>query len=67
MRKEEIYYQDKYAGLLTETVDGVFNRFLKNRSKANHLIKHSFLSIEMQNRYLSLMETRYQTIYPEER
>ena len=54
-------------GLNERQVDGIFNRFLKNRSKANHLIKRSFLSVEMQNRYLNLMELRYQTIYPEER
>ena len=56
----------KKLGLIERQVEGVFNRFLKNKDKAINLIKQSFLSAKMQNKYIGLMETRYQTLYPEE-
>lgn len=55
----------KKLGLNERQIEGVFNRFLKNKAKAIKLINESFLSVKMQNKYVGLMETRYQTLYPE--
>ena len=50
-------------GINDKQINGVFQRFLKNKPKALRLIEHSFLSEEMQNRYIELLNKRYNTLY----
>ncbi len=49
-------------GLNEKQVKGVFSRFNKQKEKAYDLIKSSFLSLDMQERYHSLMQERYNLI-----
>jgi serine/threonine-protein kinase HipA len=53
----------KNLGLNDKQIDGVFKRFQKNKSKALRLIEHSFLSEEMQNKYIALLDKRYDALY----
>jgi serine/threonine-protein kinase HipA len=46
-------------GLNQKQIQGVFKRFEKNKPKAIHWINESFLSQEMKNEYLDLLEERY--------
>jgi serine/threonine-protein kinase HipA len=46
-------------GLNKKQVDGVFKRFEKNRAKAKSLIKNSFLTEEMQTKYIELLDERF--------
>ena len=57
----ETYGRD--LGLNDKQIDGAFKRFLKNRSKAFRLIEQSFLSEEMQNKYIALLNKRYNALY----
>ena len=57
----EIYGKD--LGLNDKQIDGAFKRFFKNRSKAFRLIEQSFLSEEMQNKYIALLDKRYDALY----
>ena len=57
----ETYGKD--LGLNDKQINGAFKRFLKNRSKALRLIEHSFLSEEMQNKYISFLDKRYDALY----
>ncbi len=57
---------EKYGydlGLNDKQIDGVFKRFLKNKSKAISLIEQSFLSDNMRHKYITLTENRYDTLY----
>lgn len=53
----------KNLGLNDKQIDGVFKRFQKNKSKALWLIEHSFLSKEMQNKYIAFLNKRYDVLY----
>jgi serine/threonine-protein kinase HipA len=57
----ETYGKD--LGLNDKQIDGAFKRFLKNRSKAFRLIEQSFLSEEMQNKYITFLNKRYDVLY----
>jgi serine/threonine-protein kinase HipA len=57
----ETYGKD--LGLNDKQIDGVFKRFQKNKPKAHRLIEHSFLSEEMQNNYIALLDKRYDALY----
>jgi serine/threonine-protein kinase HipA len=46
-------------GLTDKQINSVFNRFHKFKKKGVQWIRHSFLSVEMQEAYLRLMEERY--------
>ncbi len=46
-------------GLTPKQIEGVFNRFEKNKSKAQEWIEMSFLSQKMKTAYLELMNERY--------
>jgi serine/threonine-protein kinase HipA len=46
-------------GLNQKQIQGVFKRFEKNKPTAIHWINQSFLSQEMKNEYLDLLEERY--------
>ncbi len=50
-------------GLTQKQVNGVFNRFQKNKEKAISLIDQSFLSEEMKLKYQAVMGERYSKIY----
>lgn len=53
---------EKFAtklGLNKKQAQGVFQRFLRNKSKVTSLVEQSFLSPQMQNNYLDLVEQRY--------
>lgn len=50
-------------GLTPKQISGVFNRFYKNKAKAIHWINNSFLSNEMKESYLQLLEERYARIF----
>ncbi len=57
---------EKFAtnlGLNKKQAQGVFKRFLRNKSKVTSLVEKSFLSPQMQNSYLDLVEQRYQKLY----
>lgn len=53
----------KNLGLNNKQINGVFQRFLKNKPKALRLIEHSFLSEEMQIKYIALLDKRYEALY----
>ena len=46
-------------GLTQKQINGVFKRFQKFKNKAIALIQNSFLSEEMQQAYIELLEIRY--------
>lgn len=47
-------------GLNEKQINGVFNRFINNKHKATILIEKSFLAPQTQEKYLRLLEQRYQ-------
>lgn len=49
-------------GLNEKQINGVFNRFINNKHKATILIEKSFLAPQTQEKYLTLLEQRYQKI-----
>lgn len=49
----------KNMNLSEKQISGVFSRFAKKQSKAISLIQSSFLSKELQNKYIELMNQRY--------
>lgn len=49
-------------GLNEKQINGVFNRFINNKHKATILIEKSFLAPQTQEKYLRLLEKRYQKI-----
>ena len=53
----------KNMGLNDKQINGVFKRFQKNKAKALRLIEQSFLSEEMQNKYIALLNKRYEILY----
>lgn len=53
----------KESGLNERQIENVFKRFLKNKPAAIQWIEHSFLSNEMKQKYLALLEKRYNTIF----
>jgi serine/threonine-protein kinase HipA len=53
----------KDLGLNDKQINGAFKRFQKNKSKALRLIEHSFLSEKMQNKYIALLDKRYDVLY----
>ncbi|WP_291861315.1 HipA domain-containing protein [Marinilabilia sp.] len=53
----------KDLGLNYKQINGAFKRFFKSRSKALLLIENSFLSEEMQNKYIALLDKRYDALY----
>ena len=53
----------KDLGLNDKQIDGAFKRFFKNRPKAFQLIENSFLSEEMQNKYIALLDRRFDMLY----
>jgi serine/threonine-protein kinase HipA len=57
----EMYGKD--LGLNDKQINGAFKRFQKNKSKALRLIEHSFLSEKMQNKYIALLDKRYDVLY----
>lgn len=54
---------DENMGLNNKQIKGVYNRFMKNRTKAFGLIELSFLSIDMKRKYLSLLNARYDKLF----
>jgi serine/threonine-protein kinase HipA len=50
-------------GLTTKQVEGVLKRFQNKKSMVFEIIEHSFLSMQMQAKYKTLVEKRYSTIY----
>lgn len=54
-------------GLTPKQINGVFNRFQKNKEKAISLIDQSFLSEEMKLKYQVIVNERYAIIYPSEK
>lgn len=59
---------DKFShnlGLNNKQLTGVYNRFVKNKKKADKLIKASFLSDGMKGKYTSLLNERYNMLFPE--
>lgn len=49
-------------GLTEKQIKGAFDRLHKNRTKASDWLQRSFLSEEMQKKYLSILENRYQRL-----
>jgi serine/threonine-protein kinase HipA len=55
-------YFDAYGqnlGLNKKQIEGVYRRFIKNKSLALKWIEESFLSDEMKGKYVELIEERY--------
>ncbi len=52
-------------GLSSKQVNGVFNRFLKNKHAAFSQLDQSFLSEEIKSQYRQLMNERYNRLYGE--
>jgi len=58
-------YFDRFGeglGLTRKQVEGVFNRFEKNKSKAIEWIGNSFLSEDMKAQYINLLNERYKKL-----
>ena len=53
----------KELGLTNKQIESVFNRLAKNKVKAVEWIQQSFLSDELKEDYLELLEVRYQHIF----
>jgi serine/threonine-protein kinase HipA len=49
-------------GLNSKQIQGVFDRFLKNQSKAKSLIDTSFLSVKFKEQYWSIMLKKFNAI-----
>ena len=45
--------------LTSKQVEGAFKRLLANKSKAESLIQSSFLSLKMQEKYLTVLNERF--------
>ncbi len=58
-KKADFVAYGQNLGLTGKQIDGVFNRFLKFKKKASQWIEDSFLSAEMREEYLKLLEERY--------
>lgn len=61
-KKADFTTYGKSVGLTEKQIEGVFKRLLKFKKKAIRSFKNSFLSEEMQEKYLDLMEERYRRI-----
>lgn len=62
LKKIDFVSYGQNLGLTDKQIDGVFKRFLKFKKKGMQWILNSFLSKEMQEAYLELMEERYSRI-----
>lgn len=51
------------SGLTPKQVDGAFKRLLANRSKAESLIQSSFLTSEMQGKYVAVLNERFTRLF----
>ena len=51
------------SGLTPKQVEGAFKRLLANKSKAESLIQSSFLSTEMQEKYLKVLNERFKRLF----
>jgi serine/threonine-protein kinase HipA len=63
-RLNRLYFERFGAelGLSPKQINGVFSRFVKNKSKAIYWIEQSFLSQEMKNSYLDVLNERYKRL-----
>ena len=52
-------------GLSLKQLNGVYNRFINNKSKAMYWINDSFLSAKMKEAYTELLEYRYARVFVE--
>ncbi len=53
----------KFSGMNTRRISGVFDRFLKNKKKAEELIEMAFLSDEYKEKYRKILSERYNRLY----
>lgn len=61
-KKEDFVSYGQSLGLTDKQIEGVFVRFMKFKQKGIKWIRNSFLSEDMQEQYLKLMEKRYNRI-----
>lgn len=61
-KKADFFDYGKSLALTDKQIEGVFKRFQKFKKKGVQWVKNSFLSKEMQEKYLDLMEERYERI-----
>jgi serine/threonine-protein kinase HipA len=59
LKREHFERLGKGLGLNTRQVEGVFNRFFKNKPLAIQWVKSSFLSAQLKQDYIILLEERY--------
>ncbi len=64
LKREHFEELGKDLDLTSKQLDGVFKRFLKNKSKAYKLVDNSLLSTKKKSEYQSLLDKRYAIIYP---
>jgi len=62
LKKKNFEKLGQLLALTDKQIKGVFKRMFKNKTKANQLIKASFLSDEMKTAYKTVLENRYQRI-----
>lgn len=62
IKKIDFVSYGQNLGLTDKQIDGVFKRFLKFKKKSTQWILNSFLTKEMQEAYVKLMEERYSRI-----
>ena len=65
IKRENFERLGEGLGLTQKQLRGVFNRFHKNKAKAILWINNSFLTPEMKESYITLLEDRYERIYAE--
>ena len=51
------------SGLTPKQVEGAFKRLFTNKNKAESLIQSSFLSLEMQEKYLTVLNERFTRLF----
>jgi serine/threonine-protein kinase HipA len=62
LKREHFERLGEGLGLNPKQIQGVFTRIEGNRVRANHWIRQSFLSLEMQETYLGIMNDRYERL-----
>ncbi|MFK5890058.1 MAG: HipA domain-containing protein [Flavobacteriaceae bacterium] len=62
LNRENFEYLGNVLGLTTKQIQAVFKRILKHQPNAVEWINKSFLSDEMKEAYLNILETRYERL-----
>ena len=62
LKREHFEQLGSGMGLNPKQIKGTFNRMIKNKLKAYEWIERSFLSVQMKNAYIEVLEKRYRQL-----